>query len=269
MGYKAIISDFDGTLATCDKRVSDENIKAIDEFLKIGGKFALCTGRMTASAKIILEKLPYRPIIATYNGSEIVDSKTGEVLIRHTLEPELMLEIIEYGREKGLYYQVFDDQVVVEKINEVTDFYCSICRVKPREVGDLYLYIKEREFRSPKIMLINYGGEVDTYLDEVIARFGDRVEAVRCYDGMIDITPKGINKGSAVEDLAKIWGISSSECIAIGDEGNDVAMFKTAGLGVAMINAREEVRKEADYVTERDNDHSGVAEVIEKFALKR
>ena len=96
-------------------------------------------------------------------------------------------------------------------------------------------------------------------------KFGDEVEAVRCYEGMIDITPKGINKGSAVKDFCEIWGISPSECVAVGDEGNDVAMFKVAGVGVAMINALPDVKAHADYITAKTNDEDGVAEVVYKF----
>ena len=61
MGYKAIISDFDGTLATCDKRVSAENLNAIDEFLKIGGKFALCTGTNSLPTIKSLQSLQHLP----------------------------------------------------------------------------------------------------------------------------------------------------------------------------------------------------------------
>jgi len=61
-------------------------------------------------------------------------------------------------------------------------------------------------------------------------------------------------------------GISIEEAIAVGDEGNDVAMIRAAGLGVAMGNAPDWIKVEADYVT-ADCDHDGVAEVIEKFLL--
>ncbi len=266
--YKALVSDFDGTLACTDKTVSTENLTAVNELFSQGKKFALCTGRMTASALMIAEKLPFKPLIATYNGGEIVDSSTGEILSRHVLSPEILIELTQYAREKGLYCQIFTDEVIVEKITEVTEFYCSICKVKAVEVGDMCEYIKRVWQGSPKFMLINFKGEVNNYIEDVLARFGDRVEAVRCYEGMIDITPKGINKGSAVKELCKIWGISPEECVAVGDEGNDVAMFKAAGVGACMINALEEVKKHADYVTEKNNDQSGVAEVIRKFLLE-
>lgn len=263
--YKALISDFDGTLATYDKRVSDENLKAIDELFSARKKFALCTGRMTTSAMMIAKTLPFKPLIATYNGGEIVDSATGEVLKRYTLSSNLILRLIEYGRKSGLHYHIFSDEVIVEEIDEIVEFYCSICRVKANAVGDLYDYVLKTGATSPKIMFISLTGEVESFIKDILDKFGDEVEAVRCYEGMIDITPKGINKGSAVKDFCEIWGISPSECVAVGDEGNDVAMFKVAGVGVAMINALPDVKAHADYITAKTNDEDGVAEVVYKF----
>ena len=265
--YKAVVCDFDGTFACTDKTVTKENLKAVEELFSKGKKFALCTGRMTTSAKMLAEKLPFKPLIGAYNGGEIFDSATGEVLVRHELSPNLILKLVEYGRSKGLYFQVFTDEVIVEKITEVTEFYCSICKVKAVEVGDIYGFVKTNNLGSPKMMFINFKGEVESYIQEIAALFGDEVEAVRCYEGMIDVTPKGINKGSAVKEFCKIWGISESECVAVGDEGNDVAMFKVAGLGACMVNARDEVKPFADYVTQNTNDQSGVAEVINKFLI--
>ena len=65
--------------------------------------------------------------------------------------------------------------------------------------------------------------------------------------------------------LGEILGIKPKEIIAIGDNGNDVPMIKAAGLGVSVANGREFVKEIADYVTEADNNHDPVAEVIEKF----
>ena len=265
--FKAIVSDFDGTLACADKTVSKENLKAIEELFSCGKKFALCTGRMTESAKMLVEKLPFKPLVGAYNGGVIFDSATGEVLVRHELEPELILKLVEYGRSRGLYYQVFTNEVVVEKITGVTEFYCSICKVKAVEVGDIWEFVKRTGLGSPKMMFINFEGKIEDYIQEISDLFGDEVEAVRCYEGMIDVTPKGINKGSAVKDFCKVWGIDPSECVAVGDEGNDIAMFKVAGLGACMVNARDEVKPFADYVTKNSNEQSGVAEVINKFLI--
>ena len=55
--------------------------------------------------------------------------------------------------------------------------------------------------------------------------------------------------------------------IAVGDAENDIPMLEAAGLGVAMKNASEEIKKHADYITELDNNQGGVGEVIRKYML--
>ncbi len=265
--YKALVSDFDGTLASDDKSVTSENLEAIRKLLDSGKHFALCTGRMTESAKMIIKNLPFKPLVATHNGCEIFDSSTGEVLVKHCLKPEILLKLIEYGKSQNAHYHIFDDEVVVEEIDEVTEFYCNICKVNPREVGDLYEYVKNTGATSPKFMLININGGLEKNIEDIKRLFGEEVEVMKCYEGMLDVTPKGIDKGFATRELARLWGISEKECVCVGDEGNDVAMLKTAGVGVCMKNADDWVKKEADYVTINDNNSSGVAEVIYKFLL--
>lgn len=61
--------------------------------------------------------------------------------------------------------------------------------------------------------------------------------------------------------------ISWEKVVCCGDSYNDINMIRHAGLGVAMANAPEEIQAMAGYITTADNDHDGIAEVIEKFFL--
>ena len=74
-----------------------------------------------------------------------------------------------------------------------------------------------------------------------------------------------MNKGSAILRLCSLLDIPIEHTIAVGDEWNDISMIQAAHIGVAVKNAVEAVKEAADYVTERDNNHDAVAEVIEKF----
>ena len=67
--------------------------------------------------------------------------------------------------------------------------------------------------------------------------------------------------------LGEMLGIKREEIIAIGDNGNDLSMIEACGLGVSMANGRDFLKAKAQYVTQNDNNHDGVAEVIEKFVL--
>ena len=83
-----------------------------------------------------------------------------------------------------------------------------------------------------------------------------------------EIVNKGLNKGNALRQLAELIGVDIEDTIAAGDAANDISMIEAAGIGCAMSNATDDVKKVADYVTENDNNNSGVAEIIRKFILK-
>ncbi len=74
-----------------------------------------------------------------------------------------------------------------------------------------------------------------------------------------------MDKGAAVLQLCRILGISPEQAVAVGDESNDISMIKEAGIGVAVKNAVSAAKEAADYITQNDNNHDAVAEVIEKF----
>ncbi|MBI4550861.1 MAG: HAD hydrolase family protein, partial [Candidatus Latescibacteria bacterium] len=82
----------------------------------------------------------------------------------------------------------------------------------------------------------------------------------------LTITPAGVSKGSGLRELAGLLGIGLAETMAVGDNLNDLDMFATAGLSVAMGNATPEVKARARYVTASNNE-DGVAAVIERFVL--
>ena len=84
---------------------------------------------------------------------------------------------------------------------------------------------------------------------------------------MLEFSHMLSNKGAAVRYMADFYHEPIENTIAVGDEENDCPMIEAAGVGVAMANASDAAKAVADYVTEHDNNHSGIAEVIEKFVL--
>ena len=83
----------------------------------------------------------------------------------------------------------------------------------------------------------------------------------------MEIFPNGCNKDVGIRILAEKYHIPQEDTVAIGDSDNDVAMIEYAHIGIAVKNGIPEIRKAADYVTENDNNHDAIAEVIEKFVL--
>ena len=82
----------------------------------------------------------------------------------------------------------------------------------------------------------------------------------------LEILPKGVDKATAIEKLLLMLRCTREELICFGDGYNDMTMLEYAGMGVAMGNAKDEVKAVADYITS-GNDEDGIVEVIDKFVL--
>ena len=92
------------------------------------------------------------------------------------------------------------------------------------------------------------------------------IEVTGALDKNIEVNAEGVDKGKALIWLGKHLGIGKEEIMAFGDSSNDLKMMKGVGIGVAMANAREDVKEAADYIT-ASNDEDGVAHFIEECVL--
>jgi Cof subfamily protein (haloacid dehalogenase superfamily) len=98
------------------------------------------------------------------------------------------------------------------------------------------------------------------------AAFGDRATATRSQPYYLDVTHKDANKGSVVEYLSRHVGVPAAEIATIGDQPNDVLMFKRSGFSIAMGNASDQVKAQASATTD-SNEDEGFAKAMERFIL--
>jgi hydroxymethylpyrimidine pyrophosphatase-like HAD family hydrolase len=98
------------------------------------------------------------------------------------------------------------------------------------------------------------------------AAFGQRATAARSQPYYLDVTNKDANKGAVVEFLSRHFEVPAQEIATIGDQQNDVLMFKRSGFSIAMGNASDDVKAQATEVTDSYNDE-GFAKAIERFIL--
>ena len=101
---------------------------------------------------------------------------------------------------------------------------------------------------------------------EMYARLKDRMGVFRSEPYFLELVPKGIDKARSLAVLLEELGMTREELMAAGDGFNDLSMVKFAGMGVAMANAQEVVKENADFIT-LSNDEDGVAHAVEKFIL--
>lgn len=272
MEPKILFLDLDGTLLNDRKEITPKNRQAIEHILELGHKVVIASGRPLKSALIQAERLGLTGrgcYVIAYNGAVVYDCSRRSEVFRRTLEMEDLYTVFDEANRRGLHIQTYEkEDVVVERRNDtaVVRRYCDSIQMDYRVVEDI-----RRELTEPpvKALLIDYQDRAPVEAMErwLVEHMRGRVDCFFSSHSYLEVVSPGMNKGAAVVDLCRRLGLPLSNSVAAGDEANDISMLRAAATGVAMQNAVPEAKAAADYVTRRDNNHDGIAEVIETFIL--
>ena len=273
MKYRLIVTDYDGTFIG-KNGVNPRVIDAIKRYREAGGIVAVNTGRTTPSvirdmtAKGVLDIVD--EYIGSYNGA-LVSDKQCRWIEKHTLSIDKSLKMLDILREQDVFVQAYanDHFYCEERLRTpATDLYVSACRCLPIIVKSIKDVIQYNSWEIFKIIAFTYPTPSYQLCDDMQARYGDEYNITTSGPEFIEVNDLSAGKGVGLEMLAKIYGVPISETVAIGDGGNDVSMFKTAGLGVSVANARQEVQREAD-LTVCSADDGAIAELIDMIMEDR
>lgn len=263
---RLVASDLDDTLLNDEWKISPGNIKAIRSAVKKGIKVTLATGRMAVSSRKYARELGLDIPIITYHGALIEQGLSGEILYRKVIPVQLAAEIVEKLLSRGVHTQIYiKDRVFVRKANEYSEQYGRMAGVTVEEADVMRILEKEPEGLE-KILCIGEEQQLRRETEELRAKYADRLHFTSSKPYFFDMIDKSVNKGTALKALAEQFGIKPEEVMAVGDSINDKEMIRFAGIGVAVENAHEEIKKIADYIT-TSNKEDGVAKAIEKFVL--
>lgn len=274
MRYKMLVADIDGTLVRVVPEgqgsrdapvVPVETLEALREIRRRGVRFLLATGRMWASARRFFEMAEADSPAILYNGAMVYDFARGTTLYRRQVPLATAQKVLRLLREfPELQPHVYvDDQVYVGRINRITEEYQRKDSIPVREVGDLLQFL---EADPVKILIIGERARLEQLAQAIRALPGDPVNFVFSEPTYLEILPPGTSKGTALQFVAETLGIPKEAIVAVGDDLNDLEMIRYAGVGVAMADAPEGLRAEADYVC-GTVEEGGLREVIERFLL--
>lgn len=267
---KILFTDLDGTLLQSDHKVSDENKKAMGKALENGHKIVIATGRPIASAKQIareLELIREGCYVIASNGALLYDSHQDKILQEASFPKKYLRPLFESAYEEGLHIHTYShDHVLSERDTPEIRWYEKAIRVPALIVEDVCDYLTYDPIKS---ILINKESK------EQLIRFRNKMEdwiqgkltSIFSSDIMLEYCPLGVSKGRAVQELCKLLSIPIEHSVAAGDAENDISMIQAAGIGCVMRNGSAQTKEYADYITTKDNNENGFAEIIEKFLL--
>lgn len=263
MKYELLVTDVDGTLIDHDNVIPQRNLEAIERFKQAGGRVAVATGRIAASAQPYVEQVGAVGPAILYNGGVIYDYATSEMLFDARLDArsvQATLQALEQYSHLDMVVYVGENRYTRAFTPGIEEF-CQRDGVSVTLLPNGTVPLEQ----VSKLLLIVEPEEQDD-LEGLIRQGHPNVNAVLSDRRFLEILPHGISKGAALPVLAERLGVPLDRIVAVGDNPNDITMVQAAGLGVAVANAHPDLKAVADEVVGHCS-QGALADVIERFCF--
>ncbi|RHW38092.1 HAD family phosphatase [Neobacillus notoginsengisoli] len=242
LDIKLIALDMDGTLLDDNLEVSAENRQAIREAEEKGIKVVLSTGRNLTTCRDYAVSLQLSSYLVTINGAEIYGPE-GELVERNPVSLPLMQWMFDVSKKHNTnFWAISTTDIFRNRMPKAID---------QHEWLKFGFDIPDDAVRETVLGLLREKGEL---------------EISNSSPTNLEVNAVGINKAVALNKVCEKLDIKMENVMAVGDSLNDILMIKEAGVGVAMGNAQDIIKQEADWVTVSNNE-SGVAKAIREWVL--
>jgi len=262
--------DLDDTLLRSDLTISYRTRSAIKKAEDAGVKVVLASGRVSAAMESFARMLGmHRRLgyLICNNGTVIQETLAGNIAYEIRMDSKSALAAFDLADAEDFPVQIYEGDVMyVSRHNEYTEYDKKLTGLRQVVVENFRAMVgggcHKLLIPGDPMLLAPLEKLFRAYLDDDVTLFTSKPY-------FLEILPARTDKGTALARVAEFLGIKREEVLAVGDSMNDEAMLRWAGIGVAMVNGNERIKAIADFVTERTNDDDGVAEVIEKYILKK
>jgi Cof subfamily protein (haloacid dehalogenase superfamily) len=259
-----VISDVDGTLVTPDKEVTPASARAAQKLADKGIGFTVVSSRPPAGLRMLVAPLSLQLPMGAFSGGAIVGPDLA-VIEEHYVPAAAARQTVAMLEEGGVDAWLYtpDGWLV-------------------RSPDDHYIPKERRTIQADPVVVADFGPHlarvfkiVGSSLDfeklagceeAVCAAVGDQAFVIRSQAYYLDITPPGLDKGTFLETLSQRLDVPPGAIAVLGDMANDLAMFRKAGMSIAMGNATAEVKASATHATAANTD-DGFAKAIEAYVL--
>ena len=262
----ALLADVDGTLVTKEKVLTARAIEAVRRLHERGIAFAITSGRPPRGMRMLVEPLRLTMPIAAFNGGMMVHPDLS-VIDEHPLPDEIVPVVLDTLERHGLDVWIYraTEWYVRSPSAPHVDREASTVQFPPTVVPTFDGLLS----RVVKVVGVSDELEAVARCEAATqAQCGTRVSAARSQPYYLDITHPMANKGTVIERLSQFLRLPLERIATIGDQPNDVLMFRRSGLSIAMGNASQEVQRQATHVTTSCDDE-GFANAVDQFILGR
>jgi len=274
--YRMIAIDLDGTLLSPTGQVTPRVRQAVHRVLQAGLRVCFATGRNWTESRAIIDAVGHYDLAVFVGGAMVIDTRDGVTLHRTMMHPQLARDVcgelesaghavcaLQDTGTAGVDYLVTGDA----ELNDATRQWMTVTRAVIHRVPRLAGYSHEHTVRVGIVAAMDAVADTKRGL---LDRFGKAIVChslfVPAYDvEVMEVFDPAVNKWQGVLHVARHHGIEPEHIVAVGDDVNDIPMLANAALGVAMGNARPEVRAVAGRVI-GSNGEEGLAKFLEDLA---
>lgn len=262
-----VLSDVDGTLLRPDHSISPRTLDTVRALREAGIVFSLASGRPPRAMRQQLEAFGIDVPSAGFNGGSIVHPD-GRYLVRHHVPVEAAVTaLLLFATYPQVETWVFADNqwLVRDPDGPLLPLEQQALGYAPQVVDsfEAYLHCIDKVVAASSDVRLLLELEVRLQQQTV-----GQAQVSRSQPRFLDITAVQADKGQALVTLAEYLGVPLERTAALGDGGNDPAMFQRAGLSIAMGQAEDQVKSQADVIT-GSNLQDGAAQAIERYILLR
>lgn len=261
--YRIVFLDIDGTLTDTKKNIMPQTLEALLKIQDKGIILAIASGRPQKGVMPYAEMLhldEHSGLIMPFNGAQIVNYQTKEVIYQNNISMEVLKKAYTLSKEYGVQLITYKGDYIISE-TEDDSFMLIESRINKMDVIKVDCIIDYIQEPPVKCLLVGDGEYMGRIEGEIREKIDTQANVFRSEPFFIEVVPKGIDKAASINYLIDKLGIDQDQTIAFGDGYNDISMIKYAGLGVAMKNGCEEIKKVADRIAP-DNNSEGIACIL-------
>lgn len=270
LNVKLIALDLDDTLLNDNREIPENTILALRKCAEKGIYVVLCSGRAEDGILPFVRKLEIAgtqagKFLIAINGCSVFDLHSRTQIYKKIVPTEVLLHCNDEAEKMGLDSEIYTpDTIFYAKETKWTRLDVDLCHLKGEVVKD---YKKLLEKGSCKMLIPGEPEKLIILQEKLKKDLGEKAVIFTSKPYFLEILPPNCGKGEAISWLANHIGIDIKNCMGFGDSMNDESMIRLCGYGIAMENGLDYIKNIADFVTEKDNNHGGVGDFIEKFVL--